>query len=426
MEITQGRQVVALPGPEVPMIEPDSVRQIRLLQERGWGAKRIARELGIARNTVRRYLRDEQAGEAKEPRPGALRLGEAGRKLALELFEGAARGNARVVVALLAEHGYQVHERVVQKVVATRRRELRSAELASVRYETAPGQQMQIDFGQTLVSIAAEAVRVHLLVAVLSYSRRLFVKAFLAERQDDWREGIAAAFRRFGGVPRDLLGDNARALVLAHDRITRTVTFHPTYVEFCRDWDVVPRACAPYRARTKGKGEAGVKYVKRNALAGRRFDSFVELEAHLERWMDLADQRVHGTTHETPLARFERDEKRALRPLPARPLPAREQHLFRRVANDAFVDVDTVRCSVPHQLVRARVAVAVGDTTVRIFHGARLVATHARSNEPHDCVVDPLRTTRDCGASGARRRLRRSLAAARSPLSDGASTTEAS
>jgi hypothetical protein len=105
--------------------------------------------------------------------------------------------------------------------------------------------------------------------------------------------------------------------------------------------------------------------------------------------MDLADQRVHGTTHETPLARFERDEKRALRPLPARPLPAREQHLSRRVANDAFVDVDTVRYSVPHQLVQARVAVAVGDTTVRIFHGASLVATHARSNEPHDCVVDP-------------------------------------
>jgi transposase len=105
------------------------------------------------------------------------------------------------------------------------------------------------------------------LVAVLSYSRRLFVKPFLKERGADWREGIAAAFTHFGGVPRTVLGDNARPLVRARDRATGTVILHPAYLAFCRDWDVQPRACAPYRARTKGKTEAGVKYVKRNALA---------------------------------------------------------------------------------------------------------------------------------------------------------------
>ena len=114
---------------------------------------------------------------------------------------------------------------------------------------------------------------------MLSYSRRLFVKAFLNERGDDWREGIAAAFTHFGGVPRTLLGDNARALVLGRDRATGTVSFHPAYLAFCRDWDVQPRACAPYRARTKGKTEAGVKYVKRNALADQAFDSFARARA---------------------------------------------------------------------------------------------------------------------------------------------------
>lgn len=104
-------------------------------------------------------------------------------------------------------------------------------------------------------------------MAALSYSRRLFVKAFLNERGDDWREGIAVAFTQFGGVPRTVLGDNARALVRGRDRATGTVSFHPTYLAFCRDWDVQPRACAPYRARTKGKTEAGVKCVKRNATA---------------------------------------------------------------------------------------------------------------------------------------------------------------
>ena len=93
-------------------------------------------------------------------------------------------------------------------------------------------------------------------------------------------------FTHFGGVPRTLLGDNARALVArSRPRRPGTVSFHPTYLAFCRDWDVQPRACAPYRARTKGKTEAGVKYVKRNALADQTFDSFAALEQHLAAWM---------------------------------------------------------------------------------------------------------------------------------------------
>src|SRR4029453_6984444 len=151
----------------------------------------------------------------------------------------------------------------------------------TVRAERPPGDQLQIDFGQKRIAIAGVAVRVFLLVAVLSYSRRLFVKAFLNERGDDWREGIAAAFRHFGGVPRVLLGDNARALVIGRDRATGTVSFHPAYEAFCHDWDVQPRACAPYRARTKGKTEAGIKFVKHNALADQAFDSLGALAQHL-------------------------------------------------------------------------------------------------------------------------------------------------
>ena len=215
------------------------------------------------------------------------------------------------------------------------------------------------------------------------------MKAFLHERQDDWREGIAAAFVHFGGVTATALGDNARALVLGRDRATGTVRFHPAYLAFCRDWAVQPRACAPYRARTKGKIESGVKFVKRNALAGRTFDSFAELEQHLAVWLPEADGRIHGTTHERPVDRFLREEQAALRPLPARPLPRREQRLRRRVAHDAFIDVETVRYSVPYQLVRDHVEVAIDTATVRIFHGAALIATHARAREPFAQVLDP-------------------------------------
>jgi len=311
------------------------------------------------------------------------------RQVARELYAGAAAGNAVVVRRLLAERGVAASERTMQRAVADLRREQRAVTLATVRVETPPGEQLQIDFGQKRVAIAGVAVRIFLLVAVLSYSRRLFVKAFLNQRGDDWREGIAAAFVHFGGVPRVLLGDNARALVLGRDRATGTVSFHPAYLAFCRDWDVQPRACAPYRARTKGKTEAGVKFVKRNGLADLTFASFAALEQHLAEWMVVADQRRHGTTREAPWIRFERDERAQLRPLASRATPRRTQRLQRRVALDAFVDVDTVRYSVPHRLVRDRVEVAVSDAHVEIFHGTQRVAVHARSTEPFARVVDP-------------------------------------
>ena len=308
-----------------------------------------------------------------------------------------------VVQRLLGERGLPVSVRTVERAVADIRRAERVAQLATVRVETPPGDQLQIDFGQKRVVIAGARVRVFLLVAVLSYSRRLFVKAFLSERQDDWREGIAAAFTHFGGVPRTLLGDNARALVTGRDRATGTVMFHPAYLAFCRDWDVQPRACAPYRARTKGKTEAGVKYVKRNGLAGLAFASFAALETHLARVDDPSPiSGVHGTTHEAPMVRFEREERAALRPLPLRALPRREQRLRRRVATDAFVDVDTVRYSVPHRLVRDHVDVVLDEQTVRIFHGTTVVATHRARASPSPAWSTP----RTCGpvapAAGAR------------------------
>lgn len=235
-----------------------------------------------------------------------------------------------MVQRLLAARDDTVSVRTVERAVADIRQAQRASALATVRVETPPGDQLQVDFGQKRVLIAGVRVRIFLLVAVLSYSRRLFVKPFLNERGPDWREGIAAAFMHFGGVPPTVLGDNARPLVRARDRATGTVIFHPAYLAFCRDWDVQPRACAPYRARTKGKTEAGVKYVKRNALADQAFASFTALEPHLGAWMTI----------------------------------------------------DTVRYSVPHRLVRDQVDVVLDEQTVTIFHGLTVVATHADRASP--------------------------------------------
>lgn len=128
-----------------------------------------------------------------------------------------------------------------------------------------------------------------------------------------------------------MLFDNDRGLVVRHDRETREVEFNPRLHAFARHWRFRPRACAPYRARTKGKDERGVGYVKKNAIAGRGFASWSALEAHLAQWTrEIADRRVHGTTGEVPIERFQRAEAGVLRPIAGIPLFAASRELVRK------------------------------------------------------------------------------------------------
>jgi hypothetical protein len=169
----------------------------------------------------------------------------------------------------------------------------------------------------------------------------------------------------------------------------RVVRLTEGFAAFCRDWEVVPKVCRPYRARTKGKTESGVGFVKKNGLAERSFESVEELQEHLASWCLAADERIHGTTGERPVDRYERIEATALQPLPKRILPARERRLRRRVATDCFVDVDAVRYSVPHRLVKESVEVLVLEEAVVVFHGGSEVARHRRSLQPRARVIDP-------------------------------------
>ena len=150
-------------------------------------------QVGVAVNTVRRNLRQPIVAGV-QTRPAAQRLSDAHRQTARGLYTGAAAGSPVVVHRLLAARDVTVSVRTVERAVADLRQAQRASVLATVRVETPPGDQLQVDFGQQRVLIAGLRVRIFLLVAVLSYSRRPFVKPFLNERGADWREGIAAAF----------------------------------------------------------------------------------------------------------------------------------------------------------------------------------------------------------------------------------------
>jgi transposase len=370
------------------MVKPEIVDRIRDLSGQGLGSKRIAREVRVSRNSVRRYLAGATAGF--QERPAARLLDAATLREVHDLFGTIAEGNTVVIQQELARRGFHVELRTLQRAVVPLRQEQRAAALATVRFETPPGQQIQIDFGEKVVCIAGQLVKVYLMTAVLGYSRRLYCRAFLAQRQDDWLEGLDGAFRHFGGLTEQILCDNASPLVTSHDRESGHVVWNPGFEAFCRDRGLAPKACRPRRARTKGKIERGVGYVKHNALAGRSFASFEELQRHLAKWMvEVADRRIHGTTKEQPAIRFDRDERQALQPLPIRPLVVRTRRLKRRVSADCFVDIDTIRYSAPYQHVRETVEVVVNQEQVEIWLRGSCIARHVRCFEPHTWVRNP-------------------------------------
>lgn len=354
----------------------------------GWGTRRIAAEVGCNRETVQRYLAAGGWVSCRVPvRPGLL----AGHTAWLAERLRRHRGNADVLrQELAAELGIVVSLRTVERAVSHLRRELAAETLATVRFETLPGHQLQIDFGQRRIAFDdSSRDKVYLFVATLGYSRRVYAQAFPHERQSAWLEGIEGAFQHFGGLPGELLLDNARALVKHHNAVTREVEFNDRLHAFACYWGVRPVACAPYRARTKGKDERGVGYVKHNAIAGRSFASWGALEAHLAWWTrEVSDVRVHGTTGEAPIDRFEREEAAALRPLNGRPPFRQLRELSRRVQNDACVDIDTNHYSVPWKLIGAEVTVQVGGGQVRIHHAGIEVARHDKRLGRRERVLD--------------------------------------
>jgi hypothetical protein len=239
------------------------------------------------------------------------------------------------------------------------------------------------------IQIGGEWVRVHLFVMTLGFSRRVFVAAFLDETRSSWQVGLERAFLHFEGVTYEVLIDNAKALVKSHDLARHQVEFSGPFLAFARYWGFQPRACAPYRARTKGKDESGVGYVKKNAIAGRYFDSWGQLEAHLQWWMrEIADQRIHGTTGERPCQRFQL-EREALKPLGGRPPFVQVRELSRVVHNDLCVEVDTNHYSVPWRYIGEQVIVRIQDHILSVFYAGQRIAYHPILRGRRRRRVDP-------------------------------------
>ena len=366
---------------EEMMLGAELVREMVARKQRGEGVKKIARELGVDRKTVKRWLK-LGAWRPRQSRRRARRLDRF-----VEFIERRAPEvgwNGVVLHRELQGLGFTGGVIQVQRFLRPYRERRRWSELATVRFETGPGEQAQVDYGQLRVWIGEQLEQVHLFVLTLGYSRRLYSRGYPNEKLATLLDGHERAFQWFGGVTLTCLYDNPRNLVLG--RAENKVLWHPRFEDFARYYGVTPRACQPYRAQTKGKVESGVKYVKRNALAGRRFGSWDELNGWLKRWcLEVADVRVHGTTHERPIERFARE---TLTPLGTRPPYRYERVQMRQVANDALVTVGGARYSVPVAYVGKTVGVHESAAHYEIFLQDQLIARHAKAAR-HSVVMEP-------------------------------------
>ncbi|MDH5468571.1 MAG: IS21 family transposase [Candidatus Aminicenantes bacterium] len=335
--------------------------------------KSIARTLGISVQTVRKILRQEKPVpyQRREKTPTIIvpyedyirqRLAAVG-YCAQSIFEE------------LQERGYTGSYDQVKRYVRPLREEAKAE--ATSRFETPPGKQGQVDWGQCWTVIGGKRSKAHLFVMTLGYSRKFFSKGTNNEKLSTFINCHREAFDHFGGLPHEVVYDNAKSVVVSRDFEGRHIQWNPTFWDFSQYYGFRPWAHRPYRAQTKGKVESGIKYVKR-FLRGKTFDSLEHLNDTLMRWVTaVADQRIHGTTHRKPVEMFE-EERDILIDHRLKPPYVIQDRVIRHVSKDCMVTFETNRYSVHFRFVGKQVEVQSEPEQVRIYHQGQLIAVHPR------------------------------------------------
>jgi transposase len=303
------------------MIGREKRMLLRHYLEQGTKKSALARELGISRDTIHRWIR---AGDLdRDLDAGAVRYGPRPPvPTKLEAYKGIIEARLTAfpqlsAVRLLEEiraagytGGYTQLKAFIRQV-----RPVPPPE-AVIRFETPAGRQAQVDFARFRFPWG---VRYALLV-VLGYSRLLWCRFYPRQDLRTLVSGLEEAFLYFGGVPRELLFDQMKAVITRDLRLEGGALIrNAEFLRFARHWGFTPRACRPYRAQTKGKVERPVRYLRGNFIYGRAFLNDADLDAQRRQWLErIANVRRHGTTHESPRVRFDRDERVLLQPLAPR------------------------------------------------------------------------------------------------------------
>lgn len=354
----------------------------------GMSVSAIARQSGLDRKTVRKYIQRGLEAPAYGPRKP--------RQTVLDPFTGYLRERVSAFPGLtgsrlfreIRERGYAGGYTAVTDFL----REIRPAMPSSfeVRFETPPGAQAQVDFAQFQVVFTDEpsAPRiVWLFSLVLGYSRLIWARFVLHQDLATLLRCHVAAFEALGGVPHEVLYDRMKTVVTGEAN-SGGIVYNRALIDLARHFGFHPKACRPYRAQTKGKVERPFRYIREDFFLARSFSNLDDLNRQLQHWLStVANPRVHATTRRVVMEAFA-EEKPSLRPLPLAPFRS-VLRLERRISRDGMVSVGGNFYSVPNATRRRVVEVHTLADEIHIFEDGALIAAHPVLEGRHQRRIAP-------------------------------------
>ena len=366
------------------MLTSMETTMIRNLHERGLSISEIARQMGIDRKTVRKALQEPPAPASPE-KPEAPSLLDPFKAYVRDRLAVADFTSQRLFQDIQAQ-GYAGSYNLVKRFVAPLREESRRQ--AEVRFETQPGHQAQVDwaaFGFLRVDGVRKALSCFSMI--LGYSRYQYLEFTLSRNLASFLACHVHAFAYFGGVPEEVLYDNLKTAVLGH--VDGAVEWQSTFADFATRYGFVPRACRPYRPKTKGKVERPFPYIRSNFFLGRAFMDLADINRQARLWLDgTAHVRIHGTTHERPRDRFQ-VERPHLRALPDQAYHTLET-TFRTATRDCVISYGGNFYSVPARHAgRRHLRVEVAAEELAIYHDGEQIAAHRLCQGRHHRIIDP-------------------------------------
>ncbi len=359
-----------------------TIHTIHELSAQGKSIHAIAREVGIARNTVRRYLRGKPEAV---PRPKRGSVLDPYKPQIQRWMQEDHLYNCEVMLERLREQGYQGNGTILRDYV----RPFRPRNVGHqpvMRYETKPGEQMQYDWGEVHYEKDGQDRKLYGFTAVLSYSRMRFITFVKRCDTPTMIRCMMEAFEYFDGLPKAALTDRMKSVFLEmEDKVAK---WNPLFADFMASLGVAPRVCKPYKPQTKGKVERSVGVIKKGFWPGVRFRDIDDLNEQAKAWCDRLNQKVHRTTRQVPLDRWVEEN---LSPLPKDYAWERFGAEERRVSWDGFISYDGVLYGLPAQPPVAGTVVLVRERhrTLRVYHQGQLIATLAKEPRSQEIIYHP-------------------------------------
>jgi len=358
---------------------------IKQLQRQGISISDIARQTGHDRKTVRTTL---AAPLVRPSQPGQVvryQLGPYVEYLKKRIDDGVL--NASKLYDEIKHQGYSGSRSQLRNFVHPYRT-LRQTQ-ATVRFETEPGEQAQVDWGHFgLINHRGHQRRLYAFVMTLGWSRAMYVEFTVSADAAWWLRCHQHAFHFLGGVPREVLHDNLKTAVLERDG-NGSIHWNPRYLDFANYYGFTPRACQPYRAQTKGKVESGVKYLRRNFWLGLRFVDLADLNRQVQTWLDtVANVRIHGTTGAVPWLRLAQEPLQSLLDKPSYDTSLLSQ---RRSSADCLISYDGNLYSVPAGYHRQLLLVRETEQNELLIYTSQgdEIARHRLSQGYNQRIVEP-------------------------------------